>query len=193
MNSGIPIGKRPLDHEGIMGNIEQPWFHIEAVEFLFENLKESHVGFEFGSGSSTFWFSKFTNRIKSIESDPVWYQEVQKTIEVGKIQNIDISLSPCKMLSVWDRDEETTDEYEAYSNKILEQEENFDYISIDGVARSLCIRKSIGKLKSGGYLIIDNSERPGYWDAIDLIPKDWERIIFKNRVDQTSIFIKKGE
>jgi hypothetical protein len=190
MNSGISIGSRPDDHKEIMGNTEQPWFHIEAVEFLFNNLNKDHTGFEFGSGSSTFWFSEFTKKITSVESDPSWYREVQKTMERNGIQNINSILSPCRMLSIWDLDTETSGEYETYSDIILRQNDNFDYISVDGVARSLCIKKSIEKLNPGGYLIIDNSERPAYWDAIGLVPKKWEKIIFRNRVDQTSIYRK---
>lgn len=173
-----------------MGNEEQPWFHIEAVDFLFKNLKESHVGFEFGSGSSTFWFSKFTKKITSVESDPIWYSKVLEKVGESGIQNIEIFLSPCKMLKIWELDSELTNEYEIYSDKILEESKNFDYISIDGVARSLCIEKSIEKLNPGGYLIIDNAERPAYQGSIQKIPSEWEVFEFSNSVDKTLIYRK---
>jgi hypothetical protein len=155
MNSGIPIGQRPTDHLEIMGNVEQPWFHIDAVIFLFQNLKEYHTGFEFGSGSSTFWFSKFTKEITSVESDPIWYNNIQKNIQINGITNINSILSPCEMLSIWESDTENSDKYVEYSDIILAQENNFDYISVDGVARSICIKKSIKKLNSG---VLDNRQ-----------------------------------
>lgn len=190
MESGVSIGKRPSNHDGIMGNNQQPWFHIEAVEFLFNKLKKHHVGFEFGSGSSTFWFSKFTNKIISIESDEEWYLKIKNIIREKEIKNIDINLCSLQMLEIWDIDTEKNGGYEEYSNKILEFKNNFDYISIDGVARSLCIEKSIDKLNPGGYLILDNSERPAYWGSLSKIPSDWNSFIFTNSVDQTSIYQK---
>lgn len=173
-----------------MGNNQQPWFHIEAVEFLFNNLEKHHVGFEFGSGSSTFWFSKFTNKIISIESDEEWYLKIKDIIKEKGIKNIDISLFSLPMLQIWDIDTEKNEGYEKYSNKILEFKRGFDYISIDGIARSLCIEKSINKLNPGGYLILDNSERPAYWDSLSKIPSDWKSFVFTNSVDQTSIYQK---
>lgn len=190
MNSGIPFGERPESHRNIMGNTEQPWVHVDAVNFLFQNIKKSHTGFEFGSGSSTFWFSKFTKKIFSVESDEEWYKKTSEKRDEFDIKNIDISLVVCPMLKIWDIDTEIGEDYEKYSNEILKAGKKFDYISIDGVARSLCIKKSIDLLKPGGYLIIDNSERPAYWGAMECIPKNWESFIFTNPVDQTSIFKK---
>jgi hypothetical protein len=190
MYSGIDIGERPKGHLDIMGNTQQPWFHIDAVSFLFSKLDKSHSGFEFGSGSSTFWFSKFTNKIISVESCNEWYDLIEKKIKETQVKNINYIYSSCEMLEIWEYDKERGGDYEKYAGTILDFKNNFDYISVDGVARSMCICNSINKLNPGGYLIIDNSERPAYWEAISTIPENWERFIFKNQVDQTSIYRK---
>jgi hypothetical protein len=189
-NSGIPIGDRPENHVGIMGNNEQPWLPIEAIDFLYLNLNKKSIGFEYGSGSSTFWFSKFTDSIYSIENSSNWYFEISKKIEENSIENIFYFHRDCKMLPIWDIDLENTKEYVEYSSSILDFDIKFDYILIDGVARSLCIQNSINKLNSGGYLIIDNAERPGYWESMEKIPKDWEILEFSNSVDKTLIYRK---
>jgi protein-L-isoaspartate O-methyltransferase len=191
MYSGIPIGNRPPDHHIIMGNIEQPWMVTEAIEFLFNRIDKSSIGFEFGSGSSTFWFSKFSKEIYSVESDRKWYYEVNSLVETLKIPNIHYSLVECEMQHLTDVDSEVGIEYSEYSNKILEYDFDFDYILIDGVARSLCIENSIRKLKNGGILIIDNAERAAYQKSMMMmIPNNWNFYKFVCPVDTTIIYEK---
>ena len=77
--------------------------------------------------------------------------------------------------------------------------EHFHIIIVDGRDRVLCVQSSLPKLKSGGWLILDNSERPEYGAAIDMMA-GWNRIDFRQmRPDKynftypdwtTSIFIK---
>jgi hypothetical protein len=46
-NSGIPIGDRPQNHFEIMGNNEQPWLPVEAIDFLYSKLNKKSIGFEY--------------------------------------------------------------------------------------------------------------------------------------------------
>lgn len=186
--SGIEIGDRPESHRGIMGTNQQPWLPIEAIDFLEKNLKKNHIGFEFGSGSSTFWFSKLTRKIISLESSKDWNSMIHRKCLENSIENINLNLVECEMLPIWDNDIEIGGNYDLYSSKILQFNHNFDYILVDGVSRSLCIENSIQKINIGGYLIIDNAERPAYFQAMDMIPKEWEVYEFRNPVDLTKIF-----
>ena len=190
IESGIPVGERPDSHLGIMGTVQQPWLPVEAIDFLSENLHKDFIGFEFGSGSSTFWFSKITSRVYSIESDPLWSEMMRNLANQNIVENIEFRCVECKMLPIWDIDLENYGNYKCYADEILKDDSNFDYILVDGVARSLCIENSIRKLKPGGFLIIDNAERPAYWDAMKLIPSDWEEHKFSNEVDTTLIYKK---
>lgn len=190
IESGIPVGKRPESHLGIMGTNQQPWLPIESINFLSENLKKNFIGFEFGSGSSSFWFSNLTIKLYSVESDPIWFKMMLDIASLNKIQNIEFSCVEAEMLPIWDVDIENSGNYKIYSDKIFQVDSQFDYILIDGVGRSLCIENSINKLKSGGFLIIDNSERPAYWNAIEKIPVDWKRYEFINSIDTTLIYQK---
>jgi hypothetical protein len=185
--SGIEIGGRPDGHKNIMGNNQQPWFTIEAIEFLEKNLGKNQVGFEFGSGSSTFWFSKLTDRIYSVESDRSWYNLVTSKIDEFFLKNIELECVECDMLPIWDGDTEKEESHYEYAGKILEYDFDFDYVSVDGVARSLCIINAIKKIKPGGFLIIDNAERPAYHDSFSSIKEEWVSHIFQNEVDTTLI------
>ena len=189
-NSGIPIGERPEGHSEIMGNNEQPWLPIEAIEFLYSKLDKNFIGFEFGSGSSTFWFSKFTRKIYSVDSSLEWHLSILEKIKENSIDNIFSMVKECEMLPIWDKDLEISEKHIEYSSSILDFEFNFDYILVDGVSRSFCIQNSIDKLNSGGYLIIDNAERPAYQESIQKIPLEWEIFEFSNSVDKTLIYRK---
>lgn len=190
LQSGIPIGTRPLNHEKIMGSNQQPWLPIDAIEFLEQNLKVDFVGLEFGCGSSSFWFSKLVKKIYSVESDPSWCQEISELIKNFSVDNIILICHPCEMKNIYAIDTETDESYSEYSNSVIKIGEELDFVLVDGVSRSLCIEKSLKKIKLGGYLIIDNAERPAYYDAISKIPKEWEFYEFVNPIDKTIIFKK---
>jgi hypothetical protein len=188
--SGIEVGNRPDSHIGIMGTNQQPWLPVEAIEFLEKNLSSSGIGFEFGSGSSSFWFSKLTGKLYSIESDILWHKMMLGLAEQNSITNINFSCISCDMLPIWNNDTEIGENYDLYSDDINKYDFNFDYILVDGVARSLCIKNSISKINPGGFLIIDNAERPAYWESMKNIPSSWDRYEFINSVDTTLIFVK---
>lgn len=190
IESGIPIGERPDSHLGIMGTVQQPWLPVEAIDFLYTNLQKDFIGFEFGSGSSSFWFSKLTSKLYSIESDTHWSKMMMDIANQNIVENIEFRCVECKMLPIWDIDSENYGNYVIYADDILECDFDFDYILVDGVARSLCIENSIRKLKPGGFLIIDNAERPAYWDAMNKIPSNWKMVKFSNAVDTTLIYQK---
>ncbi len=52
----------------------------------------------------------------------------------------------------------------------------FDYVAVDGRARVPCMRIALQMIKEdGGILLLDNSERPNYQPAIDMVPSHWKR------------------
>jgi hypothetical protein len=73
----------------------------------------------------------------------------------------------------------------------------FDVISIDGRARPSCIAHSFDKVKSGGFLILDNADRPYYTAKTDRYLTNFEcRKFFGvvpgnlNYLSQTNIYRK---
>jgi len=53
-------------------------------------------------------------------------------------------------------------------------DESFDVIVVDGRARPSCIQHSLSKLKSGGYLVVDNSEREYYMAPFKFDEQSWK-------------------
>lgn len=138
----------------------EPWLVPEANEFLkhfFEQNKNPHV-LEFGVGGSTVWFSQKTTNLISVEHDEKWAIDVKNYIKTPT--NINLLPRP-------------------YNNFCNQFPDNFfDLILIDGRERVRCITSSIRILKSGGILMLDNSERDYYQPGIKLL-ETWKRTTVK--------------
>lgn len=152
----------------------EPWFAEEANDILrmyFNLINPYQNCFEFGSGASTNYLRKRCKELFSIDHDKEWAEKTGAKF-CERPYNKEIELFP---------------------------NEYFYLIIVDGRDRVKCIESSIPKLKQGGWLILDNSEREYYQKGIDLM-KDWNRIDCKqNRPDKygftypnwtTSFFIK---
>ncbi|MGK0376931.1 hypothetical protein [Patiriisocius sp. Uisw_017] len=133
-----------------------PWLTYSSIHFISQklNLRPMNV-FEFGSGNSTLWFSSRVERIISIENDVDFYNTmVQK---IGSISNVSYQL---KTLN------------NTYSTKILEYDNEFDILIIDGRERVQCTINSLKALKKDGIIIFDNSDRLIYQEAYDFLEKN---------------------
>ena len=124
----IDVDKQPL-----------PWYTYPAIEYIKQLDFSTQEVFEYGSGNSTIFWSKLAKRVVSIENNQKWYETVSK--RVG--ENVTVKLIMDDAL---------------YIQEILNYE-SFDIIVIDGSHSRLdCAKVAINKLKSGGIIILDNSD-----------------------------------
>ena len=108
-----------------------PWFKYPCFRFLNTRLKKDLKIFEFGSGNSTLWFSKNSQKVFSVEHDKDWFEKLK--IVLRNIGNVDYVH---RTLTNGD-----------YKNEILKYEKFFDIIIIDGRDRVNCVFNSIGTWK----------------------------------------------
>lgn len=130
------IHKKPIDKNGN----PIPWLTYSFLDFIQPRLKKDFVMYEYGCGNSTLWFSKFLNRIDSVEHDPSWYEQIQ----------FKLPSNTHLVLKKLDTD--------AYEKSILETSHFYDLVLIDGRKRLECVQYSLQKLKENGVIILDNSE-----------------------------------
>jgi predicted O-methyltransferase YrrM len=119
--------------------------------------------FEWGSGGSTLWLSQRTKSVVTLEHDGEWLEKTR--VELGKygITNVALILR-------------------ALNNGYVEYidgfpDGHFDIIMVDGRKRSECLIRAMPKLRSGGVLVLDNSERAEYQEAVSKVPwlrMDWD-------------------
>jgi len=169
---------------------EIPWITFEAKEWLDKFLKQDMTVFEYGSGGSTLFFSKKVKNLISIEHDKTWYEALSSLLKEKKILNCEYwLLEPRPILA---KDTNLNFSYplsftsEAYTNMSFKKyvksidvfpNGSFDLILVDGRARPSCILHALNKLRPGGFLMLDDSERTYYHLGKQLIDR-WERIDF---------------
>lgn len=165
-------------------NDELPWMTYEAIDWLLKNLNINMSIFEWGSGGSTLFFSRRVSQVVTVEHDPVWYSNVIKVLRVKSATNVLTSLVEPEVFhssNEWYLSsgvEYTGYSFENYIKAIDNYPDaSFDVIVVDGRARPGCMRHAISKLKLGGHLLLDNSERVMYQPGIRLVEK-WGSIRF---------------
>jgi hypothetical protein len=156
---------------------------------------------EFGSGGSTLYFKENVSYVYSVEHDAKWFEVVKSICRTSN--NIELNLITPEL------DKNAPEKYRSKHGLFSEgqsfrnyshgadhlQDAYFDLLLIDGRARSTCLENSISKLKPGGILIFDNSDRESYQDIILKLLEGWEIekfagvTIFNAFFNQTSIFI----
>lgn len=157
---------------------ELPWVTYRAIDWFSRHLTQNMVLFEWGSGGSTVFFSQHVKQVIAVEHDPVWYQQVADTLEKKGYKNISLKLVEpvsARNIDSWymSAGKKYVDQsFEAYIKAIDEYpDHSFDVIVVDGRARPGCIREALSKVKPGGYLVLDNSERLDYQRGLDLLPQ----------------------
>jgi hypothetical protein len=169
----IKSKKQPLQ-------LELPWLTIDAKNYMekfLKNNKNSKV-FEYGSGGSSLFFSKLASEVYSIEHDPKWFSVVCDVMKNKLMRNWSGFLIEPEIVGSENtkninnpNDYYSSDsnyinrQFVKYSNSISKFEDGyFDLVLIDGRSRPSCIMNSFNKLRIGGLLIIDNSEREYYYE-----------------------------
>jgi len=171
---------------------EVPWVTFEAKEwldaFLFQNHSKELVVFEYGSGGSTLYFAKRVLKVISVEHDLAWYRLVSGILQRENVLNCKYLIMEPQSVSGCISDATDPQSYASheYANTSFEAyvksidacpNECFDLVFIDGRARPSCILHARSKVKPGGVIILDNSER-GYYSSGKELLSDWERIDF---------------
>lgn len=145
----------------------KPWFVMGAITYLEDEFLEdpylplTYRSFEWGSGGSTLWLSQRTASVVSIEHDREWVESAQSELDKYNIANVSLVLRGLDK------------RYVEYIDRF--PDEHFDIILIDGRRRSDCIRHAMPKLRRGGALVLDDSERAEYQEAMKLV-EQWDRM-----------------
>ncbi len=115
-----------------------PWLHADATLYLENLLTPDMEILEFGAGGSTLWFAERVKHVTSVEDDPDWYAVLKRRIP----QNVTL-ISGYGVLYV----------------------APVDLLMIDGEPveqRAAWIASAPRLVKPGGYIVLDNANRPEY-------------------------------
>jgi predicted O-methyltransferase YrrM len=160
-----------------------PMMTFDAIAWLHSYLRpEMHV-FEYGSGGSTVFFARRVEHLISIEHDPEWYELTSERLDALSPDRLTYVLQPPEAGFV-DGLGSTDDRYrgmhfESYVRTIDGYPDAaFDLVSVDGRARSACLTNAVRKVKRGGFVLLDNSDREEYAAAMEELDR-FERTDFR--------------
>jgi hypothetical protein len=171
----VAISRRDCDaldplHAGL------PWLTFPVIEWLEANLAPTMRVFEWGSGGSTVFFAQRVGSVVSVEHDADWYARVRSLLEApGLIARCDYRYCPpvkpaapdALPYDFWNctslMPPYTGWTFKTYVAVIDSFDDGFfDLVLIDGRSRLSCAYRALPKIKSGGFLLADNTDRPDY-------------------------------
>jgi predicted O-methyltransferase YrrM len=136
----------------------RPVLTVTATILLKEIARGKSV-FEFGSGGSTLWFSKFVKSLISVEDDPGFYEEV--LAHLTDSPNVKLIFAETKVLP------------DAITNEGL-----FDVVFVDCMPQNERRRSVIlgaQHVKPGGWLVADDYNFPMTNKEVEVLrSKDWD-------------------
>ncbi len=138
---------------------ERPWIVPAAVGWLRRRIRSDWAVLELGSGRSTVWFARRAGSVLSFEDNEYWYPRTQERLAEAGLTNVDLRLR----------------EVEGFPKEVAElPDASFDLVLVDfleapAVTRIDALKPAMKKVRPGGYLLLDDSDRPGYREAYELL------------------------
>jgi hypothetical protein len=162
-----------------------PWITLGAVDFLNRVIKPQDCVFEYGMGGSTlFWLDKGC-KTYGVEHDKNWFELVKDKVPAhatwyGKLQ-LPQPIGKDKALVANYLSDDKAYEGFHFKNYTTEIEafgvNSLDFVLVDGRNRDACLLHAIPKVKMGGYLILDNSDRLYYFKLVEgLLAEQFKRV-----------------
>lgn len=148
-----------------------PSMSLPAICAMDEYLLEYMTIFEWGSGGSTHFFERKAANVITLEHDKEWFKKTVKEMKSSDLGTGFMQIIPPEYIAnppfQSHQPEWSGWSFEDYVKAIdAYPDEHFDLISIDGRARSACLRRALPKLKQGGWLVLDDAQREIYQEAM---------------------------
>lgn len=184
-----PRFARTIAHGGSPLSDAQPWMPYRAIDWLEENVDASMSVFEYGSGGGTLFLSERVGELHSVEHDPEWYEATRSALAAAGVE-VDYILAealpvdgpdvPYGLHSFTSTQPESRGlAYENYVRAVDKlPDASLDLVIVDGRARPSCAARALPKVRGGGHILLDNSDREDYRPIFELLAP-YERIDFR--------------
>lgn len=155
----------------------RPWLTFQATATISEALKPGCSVFEFGGGGSTLYFLDRGAKVITVEHDSHWFDLLDKSVREGDqsanwtgLKQSSEVLGHGSNGDPADPDDYVSDDrafaghsFCGYASAIdTFPDGHFDVVVVDGRSRPSCIKHGAPKVKHGGLLVLDNTERAYY-------------------------------
>lgn len=158
---------------------ERPWMTFSAIAAQ-EKMFPVGTVFEWGSGGSTIFYRNRAKRVITIEHDLEYFELVSKRLRASDDHEYHL-IPPTdrideKYQSTMCSDLGSFEDYVRFIDRF--RDETFDVVCVDGRARVPCVEAAASKVKPGGFLVLDNSERLIYQSVNEILGSEWNAIRF---------------
>ncbi|MEO8086130.1 MAG: hypothetical protein ABI763_04895 [Bacteroidota bacterium] len=167
-----------------------PWMTFSAIRFMEKNLDRSMKVFEYGCGGSSVFLCERVGKVISVEHDKSWFHILGNKLKDLQLLNwegllIEPEWDGTATRSIAEPGEYGTDDvklscyrFKKYASAIdAYSDGQFDWVLVDGRSRPSCLKHSLPKVKTGGFLLLDNSDRGYYLEKLPANFNDHFRIV----------------
>ncbi len=136
-----------------------PWLPFRLIDELAERVDSRWRVFEYGGGGSTAWFLDRGAEVVTVEHDARWADALAR--DLGG-ERWTLLRRPAE------------DGFGSYVDAVSDYPDGyFDIVVVDGRERARCLLAARSKVRPGGWLVLDDSDRARYAEAADSIA--WRR------------------
>jgi predicted O-methyltransferase YrrM len=138
---------------------ERPWIVPAAIGWLRRRIRRRWRVLELGGGRSTVWFASRAGEVLAFEDDPVWVGWARERIAARGLTGAEIRELP-------------VERFVAELERL--DDDRFDLVVVDFLEspeadRVDAVRAARAKVRPGGFLLLDDSDRPAYAGAYELL------------------------
>lgn len=153
--------------------LRMPWWPYDAISWVAAALPLGARVFEYGGGGSTLWLADRGAVVTVAEHDGLWHRQLADSLP----SSVRLLLRPPAAEGTVTA-ASVSGFFDDYVAAITgEPDGSLDLVIVDGRARVECVRRAIPKVRPGGLLLMDDTDRTRYQPAIDLL-SEWERHVF---------------
>jgi SAM-dependent methyltransferase len=138
---------------------ERPWIVPAAIGWLRRRIRKDWSILELGSGRSTAWFARRAGQVLSFEDNDFWRRHTSGRLARAELHNVDL-----RLMDVDEFPKEVAALPDARFDLVV-----VDFLEAPTVSRIDCLPAAMEKVRPGGHLLLDDSDRPGYAEAFDLL------------------------
>ncbi len=149
-----------------------PWITFGAATFLKHNLRRGMKGFEWGMGGSSAFLLDLGVNLVSVEHDAQWFEKARN--DLGENGPWD----PKLVEPVHGRESNDPSDWSGYGSSVSSfldasfenyvkaiddyDDDSFDVVLVDGRSRPSCFHHALPKVRVGGWVLWDNTDRASY-------------------------------
>ena len=138
---------------------ERPWIVPAAIGYLRRRIRSEWSVLELGAGRSTPWLARRAAHVLSLEDNEFWADETRGRLRELDLENVELLQRPVENFAA-----EVSARPDSSFDLVV-----VDFLEAPTATRMDVLQPAMKKVKPSGLLLLDDSDRPGYGEAFELL------------------------